>query len=89
MRMAGQAGLLRLVGLHLNLVAGRQEGVEAQHQLREAVKQRLDLVNHAGGVDSARQAGWSGRARKKTLGAGGGPQAPATAPRPDVATHRA
>ena len=49
MRMTGQIGGLRLVGLHLDLVAGREEGVEPHNQLGVALEQH----GHAG--DDARR----------------------------------
>ena len=61
-----------------------QEGVEAQNQLREAVEQGLDLLNHAGGVDSARQSVWQGGRVKKPLAreAARRPTGPLGAPMP-------
>ena len=37
MSVSGNTGLMRLVGLDLDLVAGRQEGVEANNKLRVAL----------------------------------------------------
>ena len=52
--MARQAGLLRLVGLHLDLVAGREEGVEADNELGMSLEEHRYPGNHAGGVDRLR-----------------------------------
>ena len=54
MRMAGQAGLLRLVGLHLNLVAGRQEGVEAHDELGMSLEEHRHAGDDTGGVNRLR-----------------------------------
>ena len=54
MRMARQAGLLRLVGLHLNLVAGRQEGVEAHDELGMSLEEHRNAGDDTGGVNRLR-----------------------------------
>ncbi len=54
MGMAGHAGLLGLIGLDLNLVAGGKEGVEADNQLGMALEEHRHPRDHAGGVDRLR-----------------------------------
>ena len=62
-----------------------QEGVEAQDELRVALEQVLDLLNHAGCVDPVTVRGTAGVRAKKTLveqpgarGWGAAPGRPAT-----------
>jgi len=51
MGMAGHAGLLGLVRLDLDLVAGWEEGVEAHDELWMALEEHRHAGDHAGGVD--------------------------------------
>ena len=52
--MAGHAGLLGLIGLDLYLVAGWEEGVEADNQLGMALEEHRHPGDHARGVDRLR-----------------------------------
>lgn len=49
--MSGHAGLLRLIRLHLYLVAGRQEGVEADYELGMSLEEHRHPGNNAGSID--------------------------------------
>jgi hypothetical protein len=62
-RLGGRRAEARLLNvLDADLVALGEEGVEAEDELGVAVEERLDLADHALGVDTARRAGgWSGR----------------------------
>lgn len=54
MDLARRRHIYHVIGLHLNLVARRQEGVEAHDEVGVPLEELRNTANHAGGVDALR-----------------------------------